>query len=253
MGSMYSYSDLEIYARNIKDYELLTPAEEREFARQYKQGDIEAGHTIITANLRFVVKIAHRYFHLGYSPLEIIQEGNMGLVKALTRFDPDMGVRFICYAIWWIKAYIKNFIHKSYQVHTGRLTHAKDLVSLDSTIFVDAENNEEVLMDRLLYQGPDQDDHYALKERHAYLLKLLSSDPPILTQREVYIIEKRFFHDPPATLKDIATEIGVTRERVRQIEVRSLQRMRTAIERDHEVLTEDIDICPAYSTRRKRF
>ncbi len=253
MGSLYSCSDLELYTKRIKDYDLLTPEEELDLARQYQQGDIEAGHTIITANLRFVVKIAHPYFHLGYSPLEIVQEGNMGLVKALTRFDPGMGVRFICYAIWWIKAYIKNFIHKSYQVHTGRLTHAKGLVSLDSTISGDAENNEEVLLDHLLYQGPDQDDHYALKERHVYLLKLLSSDPPILTKREVYIIEKRFFHDPPATLKDIATEIGVTRERVRQIELRSLQRMRTAMEREREVLAEDIDICHAYPIRRQRF
>jgi len=244
---------LELYAKKIKDYELLTPEEELYLARQYKQGNIEAGHTIITANLRFVIKIAHQYFHLGYSPLEIVQEGNMGLVKALTRFDPDMGVRFICYAIWWIKAYIRNFIHKSYQVHTGRLTHAKGLVSLDCTISGDTENSEEILMDRLLYQGPDQDDHYALKERHAYLLKLLSSDPPILTKREVYIIKKRFFHDPPATLKDIATEIGVTRERVRQIEMRSLQRMRTAMEKEREVLAEDIDICHAYPVRRQRF
>jgi len=253
MGSLYSCSDLELYAKKIKDYELLTPEEELYLARQYKQGNIEAGHTIITANLRFVIKIAHQYFHLGYSPLEIVQEGNMGLVKALTRFDPDMGVRFICYAIWWIKAYIRNFIHKSYQVHTGRLTHAKGLVSLDCTISGDTENSEEILMDRLLYQGPDQDDHYALKERHAYLLKLLSSDPPILTKREVYIIKKRFFHDPPATLKDIATEIGVTRERVRQIEMRSLQRMRTAMEKEREVLAEDIDICHAYPVRRQRF
>lgn len=252
MGSLYSCSDLELYTKNIKDYELLTPEEELDLARQYKQGNIEAGHTVITANLRFVVKVAHPYFHLGYSPLEIVQEGNMGLVKALTRFDPDMGVRFICYAIWWIKAYIKNFIHKSYQVHTGRLTHAKGLVSLDSTISGDAGNNEESLLDRLLFQGPGQDDHYALKERHAYLLKLLSSDPPILTKREVYIIEKRFFQDPPATLKDIAAEIGVTRERVRQIEMRSLQRMRTAMERDREALAEDIGIRHAYPIRRKR-
>ena len=133
MGSRYPSSDFENYTRKIKDYSLLTPEEELDLARRYRQGDIEAGKKIITSNLRFVVKIAQPYFHLGYGPLEIVQEGNMGLVKALTRFDPDMGVRFICYAIWWIKAYIKNFIHKSYQVHTGRLTHAKGLVS-DSTI-----------------------------------------------------------------------------------------------------------------------
>ncbi|HOO36687.1 MAG TPA: sigma-70 family RNA polymerase sigma factor [Deltaproteobacteria bacterium] len=252
MGSKFSSSDFELYTRKIKDYPLLTPEEELDYARKYKQGDISAGQKIVTANLRFVVKISQGYFHLGYGPLEIVQEGNMGLVKALTRFDPEMGVRFICYAIWWIKAYIKNFIHKSYQVHTGRLTHAKGLISLDSAISGENEN-EECLLDHLLYEGPDQDDFYTHKERHAYLVKLLKSDPPILTKREVFIIEKRFFNDPPATLKDIALQIGVTRERVRQIEMRSLQRIRAAIEKQRDILTEDIHIGHEYPIRRKRF
>jgi len=252
MGSRYPSSDFENYTRKIKDYSLLTPEEELDLARRYRQGDIEAGKKIITSNLRFVVKIAQPYFHLGYGPLEIVQEGNMGLVKALTRFDPDMGVRFICYAIWWIKAYIKNFIHKSYQVHTGRLTHAKGLVSLDSAIPSDTDH-EESLLDHLLYEGPDQDDFYSYKERHAYLLNLLRCDPPILSKREVFIIEKRFFSDPPATLKDIAVQIGVTRERVRQIEMRSLQRIREAIEKQRSMLAEDLHIGHEYPMRRKKF
>lgn len=252
MGSRYTCTDLDLYTRKIKDYTLLDPKEELDLARQYRQGKIEAGHTIITANLRFVVKVAQPYLHLGYSPLEIIQEGNMGLVKALTRFNPDMGVRFICYAIWWIKAYIKNFIHKSYQVHTGRLTHAKGLISLDSTVSCDAESSDERLMDQFLYQGPEQDVRYAQKERHTYIHKLLSSCPPILSKREVYIIERRFLRDPPATLKDIAEEIGVTKERVRQIELRSLQRMRTVVEKEQEILAEDIGSCCEYPVPRRR-
>lgn len=252
MGSKYSCSDFELYTRKIKDYVLLTPEEELDLARRYRQGDVIAGQRIVTSNLRFVVKIAQSYFHLGYSPLEIIQEGNMGLVKALTRFDPDMGVRFICYAIWWIKAYIRNFIHKSYQVHTGRLTHAKGLVSLDSGFSGDSDNNDECLLDHLFYQGPDQDDCFAQKERHTYLLRLLASDPPILSKREILIIEKRFLSDPPSTLKDIATEIGITRERVRQIEVRSLKRIRDVIEKDREILSEDINCMNHYPMRRKR-
>lgn len=251
MGSKISFSDFELYTRKIRDYLLLAPEEELDLARKYRQGEIEAGHRIITSNLRFVVKIAQSYFHLGYGPLEIIQEGNMGLVKALTRFDPDMGVRFICYAVWWIRAYIRNFIHKSYQVHTGRLTHAKGLVSLDSSISGDSEFHEECLIDRLRYQGPDQDDFYTRKERHAYLRKLLSSDPPILSKREVFIIERRFFNDPPSTLKEIAKEIGITRERVRQIEMRSLKRIRAVIEKDREILVEDISIRNTYPMRRK--
>ncbi len=253
MGSKYSCSDFELYTRKIKDYTLLTPDDELDLARKYKQGSVTAGQTIITSNLRFVVKIAQSYFRLGYGPLEIIQEGNMGLVKALTRFNPEMGVRFICYAIWWIKAYIRNFIHKSYQVHTGRLTHAKGLISLDCSLSGgDSEGNDECLIDHVLYQGPDQDDCYAQKERQEYLMKLLASDPPILSKREVFIIEKRFFNDPPSTLKDIATEIGITRERVRQIEVRSLKRMRDAIEKEQELLSIDVLQRNDYPMRKKR-
>jgi RNA polymerase sigma-32 factor len=252
MGSKYSSSDFELYTRKIKDYFLLSPDEEIDLARRYRDGDIKAGQRLITSNLRFVVKISQSYFHLGYGPLEIIQEGNMGLVKALNRYNPEMGVRFICYAIWWIKAYIKNFIHKSYQIHTGRLTHAKGLVSLNSCISGEADSSEECLLDHLLYQGPDQDDCYAHKERRTYLMRLLSSDPPILSKREVFIIEKRFFSDPPATLKDIATEIGITRERVRQIEMRSLRRIRDALEKEQEILAEDIHISHNYPMRKRK-
>ncbi|NMD40616.1 MAG: hypothetical protein GYA83_07485, partial [Deltaproteobacteria bacterium] len=98
-----------------------------------------------------------------------------------------------------------------------------------------------------------QDDFYSYKERHAYLLNLLRCDPPILSKREVFIIEKRFFSDPPATLKDIAVQIGVTRERVRQIEMRSLQRIREAIEKQRSILAEDLHIGHEYPMRRKKF
>ena len=251
MGSMYSSSDLEAYTRRIREFPLLNPEEEFALARRYKQGDIAAGQRSITSNLRFVVKLSQSYFHLGYGPLEIIQEGNMGLVKALTRYDPERGVRYICYAIWWIKAYIRNFIHKSYQVHTGRLTHSKNLVSLDCSLSHDDEY-EDRLMDHLLSETPDPEDTYAGKERQHCLQELLNSNPPILTNREVYIIRKRFFSDPPATLKDIASSIGVTRERVRQIEARSLQRIRTVIEKQNSYLMDDIHMEYHYPIRRKR-
>ncbi len=251
MGSKFSSSDLEIYTKRIKDYPLLTPEEELDLARRYKDGDVDAGQRIVTANLRFVVKMSQPYFHQGYSPLEIIQEGNMGLVKALIRFDPDRGVRFICYAIWWIKAYIKNFIQKSYKAHTGRLTHAKGLISLDCSISSDVDNDE-TLLDHLYNEGPDQEDAYASKERYSYLLDLLSAEPAILSDRERFIIQQRFFCDPPATLKDIANQIGVTRERVRQIEARSLKRMRDAIERQNAIQVEDIHLENEYPMRRRR-
>lgn len=243
-------SDLELYTRRIKDYPLLSQEEELAFARRYRDGDLSAGQQIVTANLRFVVKVSQGYFHRGYGPLEIIQEGNMGLVKAITRFDPDRGVRFICYAIWWIKAYIKNFISKSYKTHTGRLTHAKGLVSLDGALPGDGEN-EDRLLDHLLYEGPDQEDTYVLKERRLYIHELLAATPPILSPRETFIIRQRFFAEPPCTLKQIAQQIGVTRERVRQIEARSLQRIREVIETQAALHREDLAPQHDYPLRRR--
>jgi RNA polymerase sigma-32 factor len=251
MGSKYSSSDLEFYTRRIRDFPLLSREDETVLANRYKQGDVEAGQKIVTANLRFVVKISRGYFHLGYRPLDIIQEGNMGLVKALTRYDPEKGVRFICYAIWWIKAYIKNYIYKSYRVHTGTLTHAKGLISLDCSLSNDGEE-EDKLLDHMLDEGPDQEDTYVCKERRSFLLNLISAQPPILTNREIYIIKKRFFSDPPATLKDIAAKIGVTRERVRQIQARSLKRIKNVLDKDQSIMVEDIHIQHSYTVQRRK-
>ncbi|MCD6569888.1 MAG: sigma-70 family RNA polymerase sigma factor [Deltaproteobacteria bacterium] len=240
MGSKYPCSDLEIYTKRVRDYPILTREEELRLVRTYRNGDIEAGKKIITSNLRFVMKVSHSYFHFGYSPLEIIQEGNMGLVKALIHFDPDRGVRFISYAIWWIKAYINNFIHKNYQSHTGRLSHAKGLISLDCK-YIKNEHEDGTILDHILNESPDQETYYGMKEQAIFVSSFLKANPPMLTSREIFVIQQRFFSDPPATLNDIAIKIGVTRERVRQIEVRSLKRLRTAIETHHSMVPADIE------------
>jgi len=127
MDNFYDYQELQIYRRKIMQYSILTHDQEYELAKKYQTGDQEAGQRIIHANLRFVVKVSRKYFNSGHNCLEIIQEGNLGLIKALTRFDPDRGIPFIYYAVWWVEATIKSFIHKSGKVHTGSLGHAKDL------------------------------------------------------------------------------------------------------------------------------
>lgn len=105
---------LNIYLREIRKYPLLTPEEEYTLAKRYKETkDLVAAHKLITSNLRFVVKIALEYIHYNVRLLDLIQEGNLGLIKALTKFDPDKGYRFISYAIWWIRAYIQSFILKT--------------------------------------------------------------------------------------------------------------------------------------------
>jgi RNA polymerase sigma-32 factor len=105
------------YLTQINQYPLLSPEEEFSLAVQYRENeDAEVAHKLITSNLRFVVKVALEYRGYGLKLLDIIQEGNIGLMVALKKFDPNKGYRFISYAIWWIRAYIQNFIIKSWSL-----------------------------------------------------------------------------------------------------------------------------------------
>jgi RNA polymerase sigma-32 factor len=109
--------NLSHYLAQIKQYPLLSPEEEFALAVRYKeQEEVEAAHKLITANLRFVVKVALEYRGYGIKLLDLIQEGNIGLMVALKKFDPHKRYRFISYAIWWIRAYIQNFIIRSWSL-----------------------------------------------------------------------------------------------------------------------------------------
>lgn len=108
---------LEFYMTQIKQFKLLSREEENELAVRYRRhGDLEAAQHLICANLRFVVKIAHEYRRYGLKMLDLIQEGNIGLMMAVKKFDPERGLRLISYAVWWIKAYIHNFIIRSWSM-----------------------------------------------------------------------------------------------------------------------------------------
>ncbi len=110
-------NSLDLYIAQINQFQILSPEEEFKLALQYREkGDIEAAHKLITSNLRFVVKIALEYKNYGVKLLDLIQEGNVGLMMAVKKFDPRRGYRFISYAVWWIRAYIQNFIIKSWSL-----------------------------------------------------------------------------------------------------------------------------------------
>ncbi|HKK01200.1 MAG TPA: RNA polymerase sigma factor RpoH [Desulfuromonadales bacterium] len=107
----------EHYMAQIRRFDLLTREEESELAQRYhRDGDISAAHRLICANLRFVVKIAQEYRGYGIKMLDLVQEGNIGLMMAVKKFDPERGLRLITYAVWWIRAYIHNFIIKSWSL-----------------------------------------------------------------------------------------------------------------------------------------
>src|SRR3990172_8965465 len=110
-------NSLESYLVQINQFPLLTPEEEFNLATRYrKDNDLEAAHKLITSNLRFVVKVAFEYKSYGVKLLDLIQEGNIGLMMAVKKFNPYKGYRFISYAIWWIRAYIQNFIIKTWSL-----------------------------------------------------------------------------------------------------------------------------------------
>lgn len=108
---------LDHYLARIKQFELLDRDEESDLARRYRRdGDLEAAHRLICGNLRFVVKVANEYRGYGMKMLDLIQEGNIGLMMAVKKFDPDRGIRLISYAVWWIRAYIQNYIVKTWSL-----------------------------------------------------------------------------------------------------------------------------------------
>ena len=105
------------YMTQINRFDLLSREDEVALARRYRlEGDIEAAHRLITSNLRFVVKVANEYRHYGVKLIDLVQEGNIGLMMAVKKFDPERGIRLISYAVWWIRAYIQNFILKSWSL-----------------------------------------------------------------------------------------------------------------------------------------
>jgi RNA polymerase sigma-32 factor len=112
-----SSGSLAMYLSEINQYPLLTMDEEQALARRYRQHeDAEAAARLVTANLRFVVKVSYEYRSYGIKIADLIQEGNIGLMKAVQKFDPDKGIRLISYAVWWIRAYIQNYILKSWSL-----------------------------------------------------------------------------------------------------------------------------------------
>lgn len=110
-------TSLQKYISEISNYPILSRKEEQELARRYKEeGDIEAARKLVVSNLRFVVKIANEYRNYGVNVMDLIQEGNIGLMHAVKGFDPTKGYRLISYAVWWIRAYIQNYLMKSWSL-----------------------------------------------------------------------------------------------------------------------------------------
>lgn len=236
--------ELALYAKRIHEFQIFSLEEELDLARRYKKGDTKAGEAIINANLRLALKVSRPYFYHGHNPLEIVQEANMGLVKALTMFEPERGIKFFSYAVWWVKAYIRKFVYKSSRESLG---HSSNVLSLDANLS-DRENSEECFIDHICDDAPGQEEEYFSRQKLALVTKILSAENSPLNPREKYILMRRFFEDPKPTLGVISKELNITRERIRQIENNSLAKIRVFITKQYSLVKDDfMDTTPDYA------
>ncbi|RLA85837.1 MAG: RNA polymerase subunit sigma-70 [Deltaproteobacteria bacterium] len=268
------------YLKAIGKYPVLSPEEEKELAFRYKAGDEEAGKRLIMANLRFVVKVALEYRGYGFRLSDLIQEGNLGLMVALRHFDPSKGYRFISYAIWWIRAYIQNYIMRSWSLvkvgttqaqkklfyKMGRLweldegegSRQERLKSLADELKVGEEEIEEMyervrfrdlsldarvdeeqeatFLDFLADFAPNQEERLADKERRELIKRVVRDALSKLSERERTIVEKRLMSEEPVTLQDLSKVFNVSRERVRQIEIQALKKLKKDLEGKKDLL-----------------
>ncbi len=259
-----------LYLREIGAAKLLTAREEIELARAIGKGDDAARKRMIESNLRLVVKIARRYMNRGLPLLDLIEEGNLGLIRAVEKFDPERGFRFSTYATWWIRQTIERAImnqartirlpiHVVKEINTflraarqlsQKLDHdpsAEDIAQLLDKPLQDVERmlgfNERItsmdipygkeggkpLVDAITDHSIEEPTEYLQAEDiHAHLEKWL--DKLNSNQREV--VRRRFGLQgyDNSTLEQVARELGVTRERVRQIQIDALKRLRVILE-----------------------
>ena len=262
---------LQLYLREIGQVKLITPQEEIALARRIKKGDAEARELMIKANLRLVVKIARDYEGLGVPLLDLINEGNLGLMKGVERFDPKKGAKLSTYASWWIKQNIKLAL--SNQSKTIRLpVHVVDKVAhlrraeLRLREVLDREPTEEELAEELQIparrvaqyrqasRSPVSLDAPIGDEESSRISEVVS-DPnaltPVerliqstdtslvrevlttLTEREISVLTLRYGleDDTQRTLEETGEHFGVTRERIRQIQEQALLKLRAAMEK----------------------
>ena len=256
---------------------MLEPQEEYMLARSWREhGDREAAHKLVTSHLRLVAKIAMGYRGYGLPISEVISEGNVGLMQAVKRFEPEKGFRLATYAMWWIKAAIQEYILRSWSlVKMGTTANQKKLffnlrkakskisaleegdlrpdqvetiakrlgvteqdvidmnrrlggdASLNAPIRDDGESGE--WQDWLVDEAPSQERILAESEESDNRHKALVSALDVLNERERRIFEARRLADDPITLEELAAEFGVSRERVRQIELRAFEKIQKAV------------------------
>ncbi|PLX97781.1 MAG: RNA polymerase sigma factor RpoH [Desulfuromonas sp.] len=261
------------YMARISQFEPLDRETEYELAQRYRQhNDLDAAHKLVCANLRFVVKIAYEYQAYGLKMIDLVQEGNIGLMKAIKKFDPDRNIRLISYAVWWIRAYIHNYIINGWSlVKIGTTQAQKKLFfklkqtrealkklgadpdheaiadqlnvteaevdemslrlggrdsSLDCEIAPDSTTSH---LDNLVAEHDNQEQYLIKREDENLTRRHIRSALNQLNEREQHIVRSRILDEDKTTLQDLAEQYGISKERVRQLEKRALEKLKDAL------------------------
>jgi len=238
---------IQNYLTEINRFPLLAQDEELRIAkRYYKTRSLEDAHTLVTSNLRYVVKVAFEFRNYGCRIADLIQEGNIGLMHAVKKFNPFKGFRIITYATWWIRSAIQEFIlrtkgivRRNSRALKKRLFYKNDSADGKETEAYNATND--VSLDTPVNDGPTTHLDILKDERPGPMLALeesrkdadvrkdVTSALAILNPKERLIIEKRVMADEPESLQGLGTELGLTRERVRQIESAAIKKLRACL------------------------
>ncbi len=272
-----SEGSLSRYLQEIRKFPMLEAAEEFMLAKRWREhGDVEAAHKLVTSHLRLVAKIARGYRGYGLPVSELISEGNVGMMQAVKRFDPDRGFRFATYAMWWIRASIQEYILHSWSLVKMGTTAAQkklffnlrklkgqmqaidegslspenvkhiaetlsvpeaDVISMDQRLSSPdhslnaplRSDSEGEWLDWLVDETENQEFQLAEEEEFNNRRRLLSRAMKGLNTRERHILTERRLREDPATLEELSQQYGISRERVRQIEVRAFEKLQKSM------------------------
>lgn len=229
MGNSYVNdfsTTVKTYYDELKRYKPITRSKERELLIKAKAGDLKAQNEILESNLRFVFNIASRYKGNGAPISDLISEGNLGLVKAIQKFDIDKNVKFISYAVWWVRSSMQEFIKR----RQCSLNIEKDEDSLNGLVssngIKDEEDEDVYKMEVVLSDEEDEEKRELQKNQRKIVDKLLSK----LSERERYIVEEYYgINGKEKNLEEIGKVLGLTKERIRQIKNHAFSKLRSDI------------------------
>jgi RNA polymerase sigma-32 factor len=279
LPSVSVHGGLTRYLEEIRQFPMLEPQEEFMLAKSWREhGDRDAAHKLVTSHLRLVARIAMGYRGYGLPIGEVVSEGNVGLMQAVKRFDPDKGFRLATYAMWWIRAAIQEYILRSWSLVKMGTTAAQkklffnlrkmksqlkaleegdlrpdqvkriatqlgvteeDVISMNRRLAGDSSLNAPVRndsesgewLDWLVDNTIDQETALAESEEKGHRHDMLTNALKGLNERERRVFQARRLSDEPLTLEELSSEFGVSRERIRQIEVRAFEKVQKAVQK----------------------